>query len=351
LLKKRLDEFSARRPDVQVEARVKAEAGVGGLYDALAASNGAAQQSMPDLVALPYDLLHNAALNGLVRPMDELTGAMDGTDWYEYARKLAHVQDNIYGLPFAGDVLVQAYRPTSVANPPGDWTAALQLAGPFAFAAADPAGLFTLAQYQAAQGAVVDDQGHAFLDAERLSEVLTVYQSAEKSGFMPYWLTQLQADDQAWQAFLEGRADLAGVWASYYLNILPENSALTSLPTTNGEAYSLATGWLWGLTSPDPERRKLAVELVEFLTESAFLAQWTQAAGYLPTRPSALEAWRDGDAKTALSQIAPAAVPPPTSDLLNKLGLALQNATLQVLKGLSEPAAAAQEAAKSLVAP
>lgn len=351
LLKKRLDEFTARRPNVLVEARVKAEAGAGGLYDALTAASGAAQLTMPDLVALPQETLRNAALKGLVRPMNGLTDAMDDTDWYEFARQLAHIQDNIYGLPFAGDALVQAYRPSKVASSPTDWTTALQLDGPLAFAAADPAALFTLAQYQAAQGAIVDNQGRAFLDADRLAEVLTFYQEAAKSGLMPYWLTQLQSDEQAWQAFQEGRADLVGVWASDYLNASPEDSAIAGLPTRGGKPYSLATGWLWALASPDPERRELAIQLAEFLTESGFLAQWTQAAGYLPTRPSVLEAWKDGEAKAALSLIASAAIPPPPADLLSSLGPALQNATLQVLKGLSDPAAAALEAAKSLVTP
>jgi multiple sugar transport system substrate-binding protein len=351
LLEKRLDEFAARRPNVLVEARVKAEAGDGGLYEALAATSGAAQLAIPDLVALPYDMLRSAGLKGLVRPLNGLTNAMDDTDWYEFARKLAHIQDNIYGLPFAGDALVQVYRPSKVASPPGDWTTALQLDSSLAFAAGDPAALFTLMQYQAAEGAITDNQGRAFLDADRLAEVLTFYQEAEKSGLMPYWLTQLQSDEQAWQAFQEGKADLAGVWASDYLNALPEDSAMAGLPTRGGELSSLATGWLWALASNDPARHDLAIELAEFLTESSFLAQWTQAAGYLPTRPSVLEGWKDGEIKTVLSLIASAAIPPPPVDLLSSLGPALQNAALQVLKGLSDPEAAAQEAARSLVTP
>jgi ABC-type glycerol-3-phosphate transport system substrate-binding protein len=306
---------------------------------------------MPDLVALPNDTLRNAVMKGLVRPLNGLTGALDDADWYEFSRQLAHIQDNIYGLPFAGDALVQAYRLSKVSSPPGDWAAALQFEVPLAFAAADPAALFTLAQYQAAQGTVVDNQGSPFLDAERLAEVLTFYQEAEKTGLMPYWLTQIQTDDQAWQAFQEGRADLAGVWASDYLNDRPEDSAITGLPTRDGGSYSLATGWLWALASPDPTRRELAIQLAEYLTESGFLGQWSQAAGVLPTRPSALEAWEDGEAKSALGRVALAVSPLPPAELLGSLGLALQNATLQVLKGLSDPLVAAQEAAKSLVTP
>jgi ABC-type glycerol-3-phosphate transport system substrate-binding protein len=189
------------------------------------------------------------------------------------------------------------------------------------------------------------------LDVNRLAEVLTFYQEAEKLGLMPYWLTQIQAHEQSWQSFLEGQTDLAGVWVSDYLQAAPEDSAISGLLTRNGQPYSLATGWLWALASPDPTRRDLAVQLAEFLTESGFLAQWTQAAGYLPTRPSVLEKWKDGEAKAALNLIASDALPLPSVDLLSSLGPALQNATLQVLKGLIDPAAAAQEAAKSLVTP
>jgi ABC-type glycerol-3-phosphate transport system substrate-binding protein len=99
------------------------------------------------------------------------------------------------------------------------------------------------------------------------------------------------------------QAGMVITWASRYLNNLIADTAAAPIPTISGERFTLATGWVWSLANSNPERQALAVELAEFLTESRFLARWTAAAGFLPTRPSALAAWQDPPLRSLVKEI------------------------------------------------
>lgn len=351
LLRSRLDEFSSRRPDVRVEVRVKAVDGPGGLLDSLTTASAAAPLALPDVVALPRTVQETAALKGLLHPFDGLTTVMEDSDWYAYARQLAQLQSSTFGLPFAGDALIMVYRPNAVSEPPADWASALITKGPLAFPAADPQSLFTLTLYQSSGGNVRDDQGRPILDADTLGRVLTFYQDAETAGVMPFWLTQYQTDDQAWEAFTEKRADMAVTWTSRYLANMLADTASAPIPTEDGAAYTLATGWVWALASPQPEKQALGAQLAEFLTESDFLAQWTLAAGYLPPRPSSLQAWPDTSLQSLMSKVILSAQIYPSGDVLTSLGPLLEQATVQVLKEQADPATAAQDAVSGLPVP
>ena len=352
LLQARLDEFQRRNPRVSIETRVKAVSGPGGLLDSLTTASAAAPQALPDLVALPRDLLETAALKGLLLPLDNLTTALDDPDWYAYAASLARLQKNIYGLPFAGDALVLGYHPTVTAKPPATFRAVLEAGQPLIFPAAGDQPTFPLALYSAAGGAVTDDQGHPYLSPLELTQVLTFYLSAERAGVMPQaLLTQFQEEDQVWEAFLGKQADLAVTWSARLLGSHAEDIALAPIPTPVGKPFTLATGWVWALAGRDEEKRKLTVELAEFLTEPGFLATWTQAAGYLPTRPSSLGSGSNAASKKTIGTIALSAQLLPPIDVLSSLGNSLQQAVLAVLKGQSDPASAAQTAANSLTGP
>jgi multiple sugar transport system substrate-binding protein len=351
LLKQQLDTFSQRRPNLQVEVRIKALDGPGGLLDSLTNASAAAPLALPDVVALPRPDLETAALKGLLHPFDGLTPAMDDSDWYDYARQLGRLQNSTFGLPFAGDAMMLVYYTSQVPKPPADWGSVLGLTTPLAFAAADPQSLFTLAQYQAEGGAVRDDQGRPYLDPVVLEKVLRFYLDASKNGVMPTWLTQLQNDDQVWEAFKERRASMAIAWNSLYFNQVITNTNAAPLPTENGKAFTLATGWVWALASSQPDRLEMGAQLAEFLTDTTFLGPWTQAAGYLPPRPSSLDAWTNKDQQLMVRQIVLSASLYPSADIITSLGPPIQQATVQVLKQQSDPQTAAQQAAASLVNP
>lgn len=351
ILKARLNEFSARRPNARVEVRIKALDGPGGLLDSLSTASAAAPLALPDLVALPRPTLEVAALKGLLHPFDELTDSIDNSDWYDYARQLARVQNSTFGLPFAGDAMIMVYRTTLISEPPHTLTTTLTTRGPLAFPAADPQALFPLALYQAYGGKIQDDQGRPFLETDSLAEVLTFFQEAEKTGLTPFWLTQYQTDDQSWEAFTENRADMAITWASRYLKEMTADTNAAPLPTPDGVPSTLATGWVWALASSNPEHLLLSAQLAEFLSESNFLAQWNTASGYLPPRPSALAAWQDTTSQALAGQVMSSARLYPSADILTSLAPPINQALTAILKQQTDPLSAAQDAVSSLAKP
>jgi ABC-type glycerol-3-phosphate transport system substrate-binding protein len=361
LLKQRLEEFKARRPGILLDVRIKALDGSGGLLDMLSTANAAAPSILPDLVALPRPMMEAAALKGLLHPFDGLTTVLDNSDWYDYALQLAHLQKSTFGLPFAGDALILIYRPSVVGDPPKRLSNNQAIKGPLAFPAGDPQSLFTLLLYQSAGGSVQDEQGRPSLDPAVLAQVLSFYQNAGKGGdvqqtepLVPAWLSNYDTDDQSWSAFMEGKANLVVTWASRFLKDgknLPEDAAAATLPNLEGSPYTLATGWVWALAGNQIQNQAAAVQLAEFLTDGDFMANWTAAAGYLPTRTDALSAWADSPQKSLASQVALSAHPNPPADVLASLAPALRQATYQILNKQGEPQSLAQEAANQLKNP
>ncbi len=351
ILQERLDEFTARRSNTRIEVRVKSLDGPGGLLDSLTTANAAAPLALPDLVALPRPLLETAAIKGLLHAYDDTTDVMDSQDWYEYAKQMSRLQDSIFGLPFAGDPLIMAYRATTIEEPPRNFTSTLSTPGTFAFAAADPNAIFTLALYQADGGLILNEQEHPYIEADILAEVYDFYFQAATTDLMPVWITQLQDEDEVWQAFLENRADMAITSASNYLNESLADSAAVPIPTNSGEPYTYVTGWVWALASTNPVKQELSVELAEFLVESSFLAEWTTATGYFPPRPNALTTWQTTSLRSLAHQVSLSAQVIPPADILTSLGTPVMENTIQVLKLQTDPVTAAQSAATAVNGP
>ena len=347
LLRSRLDAFGAAN-GVQVSARVKVSTGPGGLLDALNAASAAAPLSLPGVIALPQSDLETAAVKGLIIPLDGANSALNSPDWYDYAHQLALVQGVSFGLPFAGDALLTVYRPAKIASPPVSWDAILHLGQPLAFAAGSQQALVTILLYQANGGQIEDAQRRPVLQVDPLGQILTLYRQAADRAIFPTWIAQFDNDSQVWQAYQDGRVNAALTWSTYFLASRPSDSAILAFPAPDSKAASLATGWVWAVSDPLHDRRELSIRLAEWLVDPAFLAEWTAAAGYLPTRPSSLTAWRDSNLRGQLNIIAAAARLRPSTDLLVGLGPTLHEATVNVLRLQAEPLPAAATAAAHL---
>lgn len=349
LLQQRLIQFMSENPGVIVKVRVKTSSGPGGLLDSLAAAAAAAPAAVPGVIALNRADLENAALKGLIYSLDEAFPQGLDQDWLGYARSLGTIQERLYGLPFAGDAYTLVYRPTALGAPPASWDELLARGRAVAFAGND--ALTTLVLYQGAGGKVQNGQGLPTLEQEPLTEVFTLFAEAARRGVFPNWVTTLQSDGQVWQTFLERRADGALTWSSNYLIDLPTDAVIHPIPALSGNPYTLANGWMWAIADPDPQRRSLSMRLAAYLSASEFLAPWSQAAGYLPTRLSVLNAWNDANLRDALSQIILSAHIPPPNPVLDSLRPVLSFATQQVLKQQADPATAATAAVEQLRRP
>jgi multiple sugar transport system substrate-binding protein len=345
LLKARLEGFVSENPDLNLEVRVKASDGEGGMLESLVAANVAAPSAVPDLVLLSRPLLESATLKGVLYPFDGLTELMNDPNWYDYARQQSQIQSSTYGIPFAGDGLVLAFRQTLTETQTSNLEVLLSLGEPLLYPAADPQALFTLSLYLATNSSVQDAQGRPSLDKDALISIFEFDQQASQVGVMPYGLTQYTNDAQVWEAFTNIQYPMAITWASTFLThqiSTSDNLALSAAPTMRGVPFTLATGWSWALPNQDPERRSTAVRLVEYLVDREFMAQWTYTAGYLPPRKDVLQGWREMGLSDTLDSISSSAVLVPSVDILSSLGPPLEQALVSVLRAQSDPQTAAQ---------
>ena len=332
MLQDRLDEFAEQHPQVRLEVRIKAEEGTGGLLDSLLAAKAAAPLALPDLVLMPHVQLSSAVASQLLYPLTGLTETLDSDDWYTFAHGLSQVDNASYGLPFAADALILAYRPAAVTQVPSTWQALLDSRLQLGFAAADPDALFLVAQLNAFASGSEQEGDEADFSEETLTAVFNFVTDAQQQEVFPFWLSQYQTTEQSWQAFSEGRVPMVAAWTSRAFDNRNVDISTAPLPTPEGEPLALMNGWVWAVSTPDSDRAALVAELAEFLTTPEFIAQWTAAAGLIPPRHSSLSAWSPGDKQTLASQIVDSAAALPDQTTLELWGNALTEAVVALLK-------------------
>lgn len=336
LLAERLDEFVARRPQTDLQVRVKSLSGEFGMLESLQLTGTTAPLLMPNLVALPRALLEDAFRYDLVVPLDEYLEDFGEGDWYEYALDLARIDDQIAGIPFAGDLMVMAYKENGEL-PPTDWSSLLGLQRALSFPASDSHSLVTLAWYQSLGGELRTEEGEPALDGDLMLEVLNFYKQAQEVNLMPYWLTQFETAEQAWASYLERQSSLSITWTSQLLGSESPNTILAAMPTKDARAFTYADGWVWVIVPSNSEDEEFALELADYLTESDFLSSWSFTGGYLPVRQTSLASWSEESYYSTLEKLLPAAVLVPDAVLESELGPPVRDAVVDVLKSQVEP--------------
>lgn len=331
LLKQRLIDFEAEHSGLKIEVRIKSEDGNNDLLHSLALTNAAAPSVSPDLVALSYSDMGSAAQTGLIHPIDGMTTLLNDPDWYAFARELAHVQNSEFGLPFAADAMVIVYRPAVFEEPLSSWSSIFASGNQMVFPMSDPKSYFSLSLYLSANNQIADAQGVLTLDEKTLTRVLSIHKEAIDAGVIPPIVKDYQTDQQAMPLFYSGQAGAAVIWISDDLNT--RSGKYIPLLGLDDVPYSLADGWVWALASSNIEKQPLALELATYLVDSNYMAEWTTASGYLPTRPQALDAWADEGLKGSINEVLQYAHPVPSDEIVGKMGPLLQQALIRIFNG------------------
>ncbi|MCW5875894.1 MAG: extracellular solute-binding protein [Anaerolineales bacterium] len=327
MLQARLEEFNSQHPQLRLEVRVKSESSPGRMLEALLAAKAAAPLALPDLVLLPHSQLAEAATSEVVLPVGPLTNSLDSSDWYDFGRQMAEVDGQAYGLPFAADALVLAYRPTALEQVPDTWSDLLNDRLALGFSAADPQANFILSQLLS-----LPDEPTPPFSRSTLSPVLEFFANGREAGVFPFWLTQYETNEQGWSAFTEGRVPMLATWTSRVFDSRNVDVQGAPLPTADGRDVTVMRGWVWAISTVQVNNLGPATELAEFLTQAEFMAQWTAAAGLLPPRQSSLAAWSPDARQTLASQIVGDAVALPQESVAVRWGAALSQAVIALLK-------------------
>lgn len=332
LLKNRLDEFS-RKEQINIVVRTKAISGGAGMLNALQASSLAAPGTLPDVIALPRQELDRAVDSELVYNHPELTALVNQSDWYNYARNISIFGGEVMASAFLADPMVLLYHADSQLPPGNRWADVKNNYGHFSFAADDPQGTFLLMLYLDLGGKLYDSQGRISLDETILAHALQTQRDGAYTKHIRESSISFQNHQQVWEAYASWTADTALMsYHSYFLGARTSSETNAPRSLMMGMNMTLTNGWAWALSRSEPERQAVGVKLIKFLQESTFLAEWSEALGYVPARPSSLNQWKNAELRDSLQKSVSAAIIYPPESIMSQLGPVLRTATLAILR-------------------
>ena len=127
-----------------------------------------------------------------------------------------------------------------------------------------------------------------------------------------------------------------------------QNVGLAPIPTLGGTPITALDGWMWVVTTNDPDRQQQAFVFLSWMMRISQQSSYTEAFGVLPSQHRALRLWNDETyAEFAQTLIASAQIIP-LAQRNNNASLALQTGLADVLGGASAETAA--DAALALLA-
>ena len=346
--------FRLARPDAVLVVEQKNVLGQGGILHYLRTGRNVAPSVLPDLIALPTNQLVVAANEELIYPVGDWLDPELAEDLYPAARRLGQADEHLIGYPFALVNLPHlVYHSEFLTDTlPLTWNELItNVEAQFVFPAAGPDGaLLLLHFYLASGGEVVNDSQQSVLQVEPLTNALMQFSQAQSSNFLLGDSNSLTAPDEVWQLFQSDSSLIALTTASQFLRLRSEDfePAFASIPGLQAPLTPLLDGWAWAISTPDPARRMLALELLAALTTDESLGQWSYASNMLPAQPGAFAFWpaEDNYSEFVQTELEQADSFPGGMD--SELLTIFQNALLNVISLGMSPQAAAEQAVMAL---
>jgi ABC-type glycerol-3-phosphate transport system substrate-binding protein len=348
---------AAQDGKVRVAVVPKARYGRGGLLDFLRTAQPVAPAVLPDVVALDVSELEAAAEVGLLQPLDGLLAEdiIDGL--YPFAVSSGRFDGRLLAVQYAADIDHLVYRPKEAAEAPPTWTALLEAQLPYLLPinSAQPgssgqpsASLLppVISQYLSAWGSYDPAERLLKLEEAPLLRLLNFYNDARQAGILSPDALELPDTEATWSVYAQGKAPLADVSARRYIaeGASLKDSGYAAAPGWSGPITAVPSGWALAITATDPARQRAAADLIAWLLKPENAGSWAQAGGWLPTSPAALRSWGSNPYYDFLSAQLTGAVAPPAGPDSAQAATRIRKALEAVVKGESEPAAAAQAA-------
>ena len=331
LLKQRIEDFERQNPGMVVTVRVKASSGTGGILNSLKNTKIAASTALPHLVLLPAADLPDAVAQQLILPVEDFSQHNNPATYFNYAQEMANHDGVAYGFPFVGDALVGVASENMGDVNFTSWDEIRAEKEPLYFAANNPQASLTVSQYLSTGGALEDEQGHATFAADSLMIVMNAFDLNTRNNIFSDSFATLNTSEDVWSLFENGEANWVINWASKALQSDLPQLQIFQLPSLGTEAYVSANGWVWTIVNSDNLMNDTLSAFIAFLNDPEFLAEYSQAAGYLPVMPDSLSLYEDDGSLNRLSNILLAAHTYSRNDLILELGPIFRDATMSVL--------------------
>lgn len=286
LLENQTKSFIENHPEVSIDIRIKSTTGPSNLMDSLQSTSLAAPEALPDIVLLSRSDMEVAALKGLLIPFDGVSDLLSANDWLASIKQLANIQGSVFGFPVVSDALVYFVNKDEV-HQQNTFLVSKPLLGYLN----DPSAAILMGLYLSAGGKLVDQDGRATLENPPLISALKEIENARKSGAFPPWIMDITNQEDVYRYYQADRGQRMLAWYGDLPASTREALAVEAIPGIEGRSASLVDGWFWTMAQPKPDNRQLTVELIESLTNEAFLAEMARASGFIPVRlsPSVVE--------------------------------------------------------------
>lgn len=299
--------FEAENPRSRIIVHTKSEQGGSTLYEYINSAHKVAPSILPDIIMLESQQLWAIADLGLIPPLssDEFTGneLMASNDVYKFAQDAVTYKDNIYGIPYVANILHTVQIKTGVPDAetvavPTTWSELFDLDITYFFPAGGRNGQGNdtlLLQYVGAGGELTNDRTLTQPDA--LVDVLDFMARGIAEQIIPSNVIDYSDVDSAWLSVSvvpEGFVEISSTRYLQERNSISA-SAFGATPTKSGEQVTIGRVWAFAVLSQEPERRALALKLVEHLVDPTILGPWGQSAHRLPVHRAALDRWGSGD--------------------------------------------------------
>ncbi len=346
--------FDTDNPDLTVVVEQKQVSGPGGILSYLRTGRNVAPAILPDLIAIPTDLLPTMATENLLQPLDDVIDNAEVEVLFPPAQSLAKPQESLLGYPFAMNELPHLAYNSSVLTGtlPLTWD---RLIGnedhSYVFAADGLDGsLLALQFYLEAGGQLVTEDGQPVLELEPLAAALQRIEDGHNLEFFTTQSSTMNTTDQAWQSFLSGDANIVQTTANHFLGQTIDGLpiAYTVVPGIDSPLTPLVSGWAWAITTMDPVKQAHVANLMQHLFSPSNLASWSRESNILPARRDALDAWADQEPYTGFVRQELERAQPLTISPSGKVMTVLRDAVFQVVSGAKTAQQAASDAVNAM---
>jgi ABC-type glycerol-3-phosphate transport system substrate-binding protein len=327
----------------------------GGLMPTLRTAHGVATGALPDLTLIRRSDLLLAVDAGLIYPMDGLVNPFVIGNLYPVALELGQVGDHLYGLPYMLDIQHMIYTQDALDTIEGTVQTSFEAVLASDLSLIMPTrrtlglNLTFYAQYIHALNHA-NDGSILPVNQNALETVLSFYESAYQEGVMDSSLLEyVSINDYASFVLNDDRFDIALITSTMYLTQRyngRDDIHAFSIPTHDGDATGILNGWMWVVTTPNPERQALVGDFINWMMDVNRQAEFADITRTLPSQQPALQLTHADyvpiDTYHAILSNAVVILPDGFSNLTAR---AIQSALISVLSG----EATALEAAQSVV--
>jgi len=337
LLNSQIAAFTAEE-GVIVETRLKRVRDAGSITSSLRSAQGVAPGVIPDLTLLRREDLALVAQQGVIFPLEGSISSVILADLYPSVLELGQVDGTLYGLPFTIETQHVVYDPATTPPLDANLNTYLEHDAQLIFSASRATNgvnsvFFT--QYLLELG-LNATTGSIPLEADALEQTLMLYQTGRDAGTFPPQILNYAAPEDYFG--LIGRADFVGglivsgnqYWANPSWS---DNYDYVSIPTGSGMPTTTLNGWMWVLTTNDPNRRERAAAFLRWMMAAERQGEYLRTLNQLPSQRAAVRLGYSEDYDRFTATLMENAVLPLVDASGSPNARALQTALLSVLSG------------------